>query len=218
MLSTRHDAPVSEAEWKDFLITQDFGQLIAVGRHREEPLVIPTHYNYDGGTILELHLHRANPVWPALTENPRAVFAVVDAHVYVPTDWNADAGMDPAWSAPTSYYAAVQTVGTVSILEDPGEIAMLLRRQMRRMQPAGGYGPIEPGPSPYGRMLRGIRGLRLEIEEVRTKFKFGGNKTAAHQAEIARRLAERGHEADLRARDHLLRRRQQLQDHGTAAT
>lgn len=48
MLSTTADAPVSDGEWREFLATQSFGQLIATGRAGDLPLVIPTHYAYDG--------------------------------------------------------------------------------------------------------------------------------------------------------------------------
>jgi transcriptional regulator len=211
VLTTRHDAPLSDEEWRTFLATQDFGQLIAAGCGRDVPVVVPAHYRYDpGANAIEFHLHRDNPVWAALTENPRAVFAVVDAHVYVPTHWNAAPGTAPEWSAPTSYYAAVQAIGTAEIVDDPHALAGLLTRQMRQMQPEGGYAPIEPGPSPFGRMLKGIRGLRLEVADVRAKFKFGGNKGYEHRVAIAERLAERGTSADLRARDYLLRRRAAL--------
>lgn len=206
MLSTTADAPVSDGEWQEFLATQSFGQLIATGRAGDLPLVIPTHYAYDGETTIELHLHRDNPVWGALAEHPHAILAVVAAAVYIPTGWNADPGKDPRWSAPTSYYAAVQAIGKTTVVDDHAELAALLRRQMRRMQPEGGYAPIEPGPTPFGRMLRGIRGLRLEIATVRAKFKFGGNKAPLHRLEIASQLAERGRDADLEARAYLLRR------------
>jgi hypothetical protein len=136
----------------------------------------------------------------------RAVFAVLDADVYIPTQWNAPARTDPQWSAPTSYYAAVQAVGRAAVVDDPAELAALLTRQMGQMQPEGGHAPVAPGPTPFGRMLAGIRGLRLEIEEVRAKFKFGGNRTAAHQGDVAARLAERDGPGDRAARAHLLRR------------
>ena len=56
------------------------------------------------------------------------------------------------------------------------------------------------------RQLPGIRGLRLHVEHVRAKMKYGGNKTPEHRAGIAEHLAERAGPLDLRARDHLLRR------------
>ena len=55
-------------------------------------------------------------------------------------------------------------------------------------------------------MLPGIRGLRLTIDEVLAKMKYGGNKTPEQRAAIAERLAERDRGLDTRAREHLLRR------------
>jgi transcriptional regulator len=206
VLKTQHDAALSEQEWRTFLAAQDFGQLIASGRARDVPVVVPAHYVFDGHATVELHLHRDNPVWGALAESAWAVFSVIDAHTYVPTQWNAELDMDVQWSAPTSYYAAVQVVGRATVVDDPETLAALLRRQMERMQPEGGHAAVEPGPTPYGRMLRGIRGVSMQALEVRAKFKFGGNRTHDHQARIAARLAERGSHADRRAREHMLRR------------
>lgn len=206
MLATPADEPILDQEWRDFLNQQDFGQVIAPGPNGQIPVVVPAHYCYDGDRTIELHLHRENPVWTAIRANDRVVFAVIDAHVYIPSTWNAEDPSAADWAPPTSYYAAVQAICSAVILDEPAGVAALLRRQMRRMQPEGGYASIEPGLTPYGRMLGGIRGLRLEIDEVRAKFKFGGNRSHQHRARVAERLAARGTEADLRARSHLLRR------------
>ncbi|MFI5254272.1 MAG: FMN-binding negative transcriptional regulator, partial [Candidatus Limnocylindrales bacterium] len=53
-----------------------------------------------------------------------------------------------------------------------------------------------------------IRGVRLAVRSAQAKFKFGGNKSAAHRLLIAERLQERGRPLDLEARDYLLRRLQ----------
>lgn len=54
--------------------------------------------------------------------------------------------------------------------------------------------------------LLAIRGLRLDIDDVRAKFKYGGNLDAAHREAVAARLAERGGPGDAAALRHLLRR------------
>jgi len=38
------------------------------------------------------------------------MLAVVDAPVYIPTQWNAEEGEAFEWSVPTSHYAAVQVM------------------------------------------------------------------------------------------------------------
>jgi transcriptional regulator len=43
------DAPLDDAEWRDRLRAgHDFGQLIAPGRDRDLPVVVPTHFHCDG--------------------------------------------------------------------------------------------------------------------------------------------------------------------------
>lgn len=206
MLIGRHDQVLSDQEWRDLLSDLDFGQLVAAGRDRDKPVIVPVHFIFDGQETIELHLDRRNPVWDLLEEDPSAAFTVVDAHVFVPSVWNCESGREPEWSAPTSYYAAVQLFGPVEIVDAPEELALLLQRQMTRMQPEGGYAPIDPGDNPFGRMLPAIRGLRLRAREVRAKFKFGGNRSPHLAGEIADRLAARGTPGDQRARRHLLRR------------
>ena len=55
-------------------------------------------------------------------------------------------------------------------------------------------------------ILPGIRGLRLTITGVNAKFKFGGNKTQEHRAEIAAALQNRNGPMDAAAARRLVRR------------
>lgn len=208
---TSRDTAQSNQEWRDFLRERDFGQLVVHSPEIPVPMVVPTPYVYatPSGAI-EFHLDRDNPAWDVVATNPVAVFTVLDAHTYIPTYWNARPGADPAWSPPTSYYAVVQAIGRITVIEEEEAIANLLTRQLQRMQPEGGHGPIEPGSTGFGRFLNAVLGARLEIVDVRAKFKFGGDKTAAHRRAIADNLERRGGCMDLRAREHMLRRCQEV--------
>ena len=48
MLIRQHDAALDDDEWRTFLSEHDFGQFIASGRGREVPIIVPTHFVYDG--------------------------------------------------------------------------------------------------------------------------------------------------------------------------
>ena len=206
MLIRSHDAPFDDDEWRTFLREHDFGQLVAAGAGRVTPAITPVHFAYDGEATILLHLARANPVLAALAENPVAVMAVIGAYTFVPTDWNANPGEAVEYGVPTSYYAAVQATGVCEIIDDPEALAELLRTQLAHFQPAGGHAPVTAGDTPYGRQLPAIRGVRLSITDVQAKFKFGGNKTTAHQRSIADHLLERGSPLDREARRQQLRR------------
>jgi len=201
MLIHRHDAALDDAEWRAFLGDHDFGELIAPGVGRDLPVVVPTHFIYDGERTVLLHLATPNPVWDALAERPRALLSVFGAYTYVPGHWNQD-----EYGVPTSYYAAVQLACDAEVLDDPAEIAAILERQLAHFQPEGGHAPVAPGDNPYGKRLGSIRGIRLSVTDVRAKFKFGANRTVEHREAVAAKLAERGRPLDVEARQHLLRR------------
>jgi transcriptional regulator len=55
-------------------------------------------------------------------------------------------------------------------------------------------------------MLSGIRGLRLEVTDVRAKFKYDDHKPVEHRAAVAERLTERGEGLDIPAARRQLRR------------
>ena len=205
MLIRKHDAAVSDDEWKTFLASRDFGELIACGRGRDVPVVVPTHFIYDGDRTIRLHLAVPNPVWEALAENPLALVSVFGDYSYIPTQWSANPGAPVEYGVPTSYYAAVQAVVRTRNVDDPDELAEILRAQLAHFQPEGGHAPVEPS-GPYGKLFGGIRGIVGEIEEVRAKFKYGGNKTLEHRLAIADHLEARGTGHDAAARAQLLRR------------
>jgi transcriptional regulator len=200
------DAPLDDAEWRHWLRRHDFGQLIAPGDGRDVPVVVPTHFLYDGDRTVRLHLARPNSVWAALAERPRALLTVVDDYTYVPSAWGAEPGSPPELGIPTSYYATVQLSCDVRVVDDPAEKADILGRQLRHFEPRGGYLEPDPEHQHFRRRLPGIRGLVLTVTGVRAKFKYGGNKEPAHREVLADRLAERDGPADAAAREHLLRR------------
>ena len=102
MLVHPWDAPLDDDEWRSWLLPHDFGQLIAPGDGRDLPIVVPTHFLYDGGTSVRLHLAKPNPVWTALAERPRALLTVVDDYTYVPSAWQAAPGTPTDLGVPTS--------------------------------------------------------------------------------------------------------------------
>ncbi|MEO8632186.1 MAG: FMN-binding negative transcriptional regulator [Chloroflexota bacterium] len=201
MLIHRHDEPLSDEEWRAFLGDHDFGELIAPGDGRDLPIVVPTHFIYDGDKTVLLHLAKPNPVWEALAERPRALLSVFGAYTYIPGHWNQD-----EYGVPTSYYAAVQLACDAEVIDDPAAVATILERQLSHFQPEGMHAPVEPGDDRYGKLLGSIRGIRLSVTDVRAKFKFGANRTVEHRRAIAEKLAERGRPLDVEARTNLMRR------------
>jgi transcriptional regulator len=100
----------------------------------------------------------------------------------------------------------VQFTCRAHIVDGPEAKAELLRRQMAHFQPDGDHAPVAAGRPPYGRMLSGIRGLRLEVTDVRAKFKYDDHKPVEHRASVAVNLAARGQRLDVPTARQQLRR------------
>ncbi len=202
MLIHPWDASSSETEWMDFVRAQGFGHLIAGGRDRDVPVVVPTQFALPDAQTVLLHLARPNPIWAALDENPKVLLSVAGDWAYVPAAWKAIGGEDPRFGVPTTYYAAVQLIATAEVVDDAEGKATILRAQLGVTEPgSGAVDPIE-----HGRRLAGIRGLRLSVVDVRAKFKYGGNVDDEHRAAVAAHLTERSGPGDRAALTHLRRR------------
>jgi transcriptional regulator len=154
-----------------------------------------------------VHLARPNPAWRAIEADPHVVLALAADYAYVEAAWNADPGTDPDLGVPTSYYTGIQLLCRGQIVDDPDQKAALLAEQLSHFEPADSTRRTPSTESESDRrQLPGIRGLRLHVEAVRAKMKYGGNKTAERRQQIADHLARRDGPADREARDHLLRR------------
>jgi transcriptional regulator len=77
-------------------------------------------------------------------------------------------------------------------VNDAQRKAELLRRQLAHFQPQGDHARVAVDMPPYGRMLSGIRGLRLQITSVAAKFKYDDHNPQEHRATVAERLEGRG--------------------------
>jgi transcriptional regulator len=199
------DASLGEAEWRPFVETHPFGHLVAAGRGRDVAVVVPTQFVLEGDTVW-LHLVRANPVFAALAENPRALLSVAGDWAFIPSAWKAIGEEDPALGIPTTYYGAVQLVGTATVHDEklaPGSVAPILRRQLEAFQPGL---PVANPEEAHAARLRTIVGISIAVDSVTAKFKYGGNVDEAHRLAVAEHLSERGAPGDAAAAGHLRRR------------
>jgi transcriptional regulator len=199
MLIHPWDAGQSAEQWMSFVRAQGFGHLVASGAGRPVPVVVPTQFALVAEDLVLLHLARPNPIWDALAENPMVLLSVAGDWSYIPAAWKAIGEEDPRLGVPTTYYSAVQMIAAAEVVDDQAGKAEILRVQLGVTEPGSGAAdPLE-----HGRRLAGIRGLRLSVQEVRAKFKYGGNVDDEHRAAVADHLAERDGPGDAAALHHL---------------
>jgi transcriptional regulator len=196
------DRGFGEDEWREFVASQGFGHLVAAGVEREVPVVVPTQFVLDGDEVI-LHLVDKNPILEAIDEQPRVLMSVAGDWAFIPSSWKAIGEEDPLLGIPTTYYAAVQMEGSATIVSDPGEVAAVLRRQLAALQP--GLEVADPLTA-HEAQLRTIRAISIVIEEVRAKFKYGGNVDLGHREAVIAGLERRGRPGDLAAARQTRRR------------
>lgn len=195
MLIHPWDAAGSDDEWRAWLGTQRVGTLVCPTD--DLPVVVPTHFVWDGDHVL-LHLARPNPALAAVEARPRVLFSVHGDWAYLPSYAKVAPGEDPAQGIPTSYYAAVTLACTAELLEGDA-LLEVLRTQLGAFEPGSGVAD----PAVHERRLPGIRGLRLSVESLQAKFKYGGNVDEAHRAVAVAHLQAEGNAAAL---GHVARR------------
>ena len=134
MLIHRWDEAVSEEQWRAFVHVQGFGHLVAAGKDRDYSVVVPTQFaltvGEGGEDVILMHLARPNPIWEALAENPHVVMSVAGDWAFIPASWKAIGEEDLLGGIPTTYYAAVQLLGTAEVTNEVEEKAVILRRQL----------------------------------------------------------------------------------------
>ena len=152
------DAGTSEQEWVDFVRAQGFGHLVAAGRDRDVPVVVPTQFALavDAAQVV-LHLARPNPIWTALDENPDGRAEHCRRLGLRPGRVEGDRRRGPALGRAHDVLRGGAAHRGRRGVDDPGAKAEILRVQL---------GVTEPGRAPptrpsTGGCSTGIRGLRL---------------------------------------------------------
>jgi transcriptional regulator len=191
------DAALDTAEWRGWVASTDRFGMLAVNNvdPTAAPVVVPTHFTVAGDELL-IHLARPNPVWPHLEAAAEVRLAMIGDYSYIPTYWRAKAGGPDEDGVPTSYYSSVQFVCRPALVDDPQGKAALLAAQLADFQPEGRHATVAVDSPPYGRMLPGIRGVRLTVLRVDAKFKYDDHNPVAHRERVIARLEQRGHGLD----------------------
>jgi len=197
MLIHPWDAALDRAEWRDWLASTDrFGMLVVNNLDSAQaPIVVPTHFTLADDELL-IHLARPNPVWRHLEAAAEVRLAVIGDYAYIPTYWRAKAGGPDEDGVPTSYYAAVQFVCRPTVVDDPQGKVEILTAQLADFQPEGGHAAVSADAAPYGRMLSGIRGVRLAVVRVDAKFKYDDANPIEHRERVVGNLEQCGHGLD----------------------
>lgn len=190
------DQPESQLCWQ-FLQQNRFGQLVL--GEGEQTLIVACHFVADAeNNRIECHLSKNNPLISQLKINSEARLwlTVVEDYSFIPGYWNARQGKPGGWGAPTSYYAQVQVLTEVELVEEAMAMSAMINRQIEFMQPEGGTELTSIDHPQWGPMLNAICGLKLTPVLFKSRFKFGQNHPEEHREKIVARLRLRNQHRD----------------------
>lgn len=108
--------------------------------------------------------------------------------------------MDPEKACPaTTLYRGAQAHGVLQAIEEPVRKARVLQRLMEKLQPEGGYVPLEHDSPLYRAQVKGLLIAGLPLEGLTTKAKLAQNRTADQRSMLLGKLWRRGAPGDARA-------------------
>lgn len=144
--------------------------------------------------VLTGHLARGNPQWKASDLSQPAVALFLGPDAYVSPNYYPSKHQDPR-TVPTWNYVSVQARGRLETFDDPDQLLALVTRLTERHEQRAARPGIKPwavsdAPADYlGKMLRGIVGVRLTIENLDGKKKLSQNRSAVDQQGVVTGLS-----------------------------
>ncbi len=137
--------------------------------------------------VLLGHVARNNPHAKADGAAVLVVFQGPDA--YISPSYYASKAHDPR-HVPTWDYQAIHVRGRLATVDDTEWLRGVVTRLTERYEARAGTGwQVSDAPRDYiDRMLRGIVGLRIDIEIIEGRLKLSQNRAAEDQASVAAAL------------------------------
>lgn len=173
------------------------GLLVSAGNEGllANPIVFVLHALPDGKLVLECHLAIANPQWREF-EGGREVLVIFQGpQAYVTPSWYP-AKREHGKTVPTWNYVIAQARGTAYTVDD----REWLMRHLNELTDHNEAALAEPwkvsdAPASYvDSMLKGIKGVRIEVSSLDGKWKMSQNRSRADREGVIHGLGAQGGE------------------------
>jgi len=172
----------------DLLDRAEYGTLALSAEGR--PYVVPVNFVRIAEAIY-FHGGPANRKMKMLAQNPNVSFSVVENYALIDSDFSSSEGLAcPA----TQFFKSVSVGGRAVVLSSRDDKARVFEALMQKLQPKGGYKPF--GDAAYDRALKATAVVKIEMQTVTGKFKFGQNLSDDRFEMIVSHLRARGTEID----------------------
>jgi transcriptional regulator len=144
--------------------------------------------------MLIAHFARANKHWQKINVKQKTLVVFHGTHGYISPSWYKEKNTVPTWN-----YAAVHVTGLPVITHDLNELRemvdSLTHHHEKAMESDWDY---EAAHEKRDRLLKGIVGLKINIERLEGQFKFIQNRSREDRNGVIKALEASGSESDRR--------------------
>jgi transcriptional regulator len=151
--------------------------------------------------VLHAHIAKANPQWQETSKND-ALVIFQGPNAYITPNWYPSKQQN-GMVVPTWNYIAVHAYGSVEFYDDPKrllEVVSTLTNLYEAKQPKPWS--VDDAPRDYiEAQLRGIIGVRIQIERIEAKKKLSQNRSAKNRTGAKAGLQESPFEGDAEIAD-----------------
>ncbi|WP_145049709.1 pyridoxamine 5'-phosphate oxidase family protein [Paenibacillus xylanexedens] len=179
-----------EQEIITFLDQCSFGFLGTISPDGQ-PRVTPLNFIYMDGCFY-FHGSIAGEKMKQIKQNTSVSFTVAEEFSLIPSYFT-----DPELACPaTSFFKSVMAFGQAEPVKDLEIKGRILQRFMEKLQPQGGYVPIDATDPRYTGQLKAVAVVQITPERLTAKFKFGQNLSSEEFEDLSNKLEARNEGRD----------------------
>ena len=141
----------------------------------------------------DIYFHGAlkNRKMQMLEQNPHVSFCVVENYALIDSDFSTTEGL----ACPATQFFKSVSIDGMAVMEESREVKeKVFEIFMQKHQPKGGYKSFHH--SDYDKALKATALVKIEVENLTCKFKFGQNLNQERFEMIVSALLERGTQID----------------------
>ena len=157
----------------------------------DNPYAVPLNFVRVGDNIY-FHGALKNKKMEMLRLNPKVSFSVVENYALIDSNFSSADGL----ACPATQFFKSVSIDGIATIQDKREVkAEIFEAFMKKFQPNGGYKPF--GDSSYDKALKTTALVKIEVEKLTCKFKFGQHLSDERFEMILSNLLARGSKIDI---------------------
>jgi len=157
----------------------------------QKPYAVPINFVYFNNSVY-FHGSPKGKKMRMIKENNNVSFNIVTDPIIIPSYFSSK---DNLACPASTFFKSIIIDGTAEIITNRNEIAKIFSVMMENLQPEGKYKSLES--SEYNKQFSAVTVVKINIESLSVKFKFGQNLNNERFNMVVEHLEKRGGENDM---------------------